>query len=147
MGNCSRLFSFGMKTVNNLHTPRPMVCAMLKEGMSSPDINGDVFTRQRLRSNAANFKKDSRIRAKEFTFNHHRVVDLHGARHMVCVTDPETASVLLYESGPLHEDAFAISDCHPLKFTAMRTEAERQLSFHIADRAEKVSRRKKTVAK
>uniref|UniRef100_A0AB39CE75 Uncharacterized protein n=1 Tax=Pseudomonas phage HRDY3 TaxID=3236930 RepID=A0AB39CE75_9VIRU len=104
---------------------------MLKSSMENPDINGNVYTRQRILSNASNFKPDRRRTAKDFTFQHHHVIELHGARYLVCVKDPETGAVLLLEAGAELENEYAISDCHALKFSAMRTEAKLQLSQHI----------------
>jgi len=115
---------------------------MLKDMMENPDINGEVFTRQRLRSNADSFKKDCRIRAKQFTFQHHHVVEMLDRSYLVCVTDPATDSVLLYSALENHESPYTISDCHPLKFSEMYGEAKRQLEIHIEARAEQSAKRK-----
>jgi len=106
-----------------------MTPVMLKDMMENPDINGNTFTRQRLRSNADNFKLDERVRAKDFEFQHHHVVEMIDGSYLVCVTDPATGSVLLYSAGP-NKEPYTISDCHPLEFTAMRLEAQRQLELH-----------------
>lgn len=114
---------------------------MLKDMMENADINGNVFTRARLRSNAENFKPDRRTRAKDFTFQHHHVVDMIDGSYLVCVTDPVADSVMLLGMGP-NVDPYTISDCHPMQFVAMRLEGEQQLEMHINAQAELSARRK-----
>lgn len=115
---------------------------MLKGSMENPDINGNTFTRQRMHNSANSFKIDRRKFSQHYKFVPHHVIELHGARYLVCVRDADSGAVMLYESSALNDTPYAITDCHPLKYTEMLAEAREQLTAHLWRKMESAQKRK-----
>lgn len=114
---------------------------MLADLISGSNLLGDNHTRLKFQSTVATFKRDTGKTVTGFYFEHHNVVELHGARWLVCVKT-KCGDALLFEALEDGTQQVVLADGNYTEYQGMLNEARARLRCHIAAR----KKRKQTAA-
>lgn len=103
---------------------------MLKDIIDAKDINGNDVFRKSFENNVNAFKADTRKRAKQFTLEHHEVVNLHGGRYLACVKRDSDA--MLIETNAKGKDLVVVAVMCTSIYSKALAEGIAQIKAYVA---------------
>lgn len=102
---------------------------MLTHVINGIDINGENNIRAKFASAVATFKVDKRLFTKEYKFEHHKVVNLHGKRYLSCVKRGQYA--MLVEANADAEQIIVCAEMDSSIYSDALVEALAQIKMHV----------------
>lgn len=102
---------------------------MLTDVINGIDINGDNNTRVKFANTVATFKVDKRLFTREYKFEHHKVVSLHGKRFLSCVKRGQYA--MLVEADADAENFIVCAEMDSSIYSDALAEALAQIKMHV----------------
>jgi len=102
---------------------------MLTDVINGIDINGENDTRMKFVNTVATFKVDKRLFTREYKFEHHKVINLHGKRYLACVK--RGALAMLVEADASADKIIVCAEMDSSIYSDALVEALAQIKMHV----------------